>query len=353
MSSTDGFTSFLLSMGSLENEARNDPQGTLFKVLHFCEGLKKSVIGLESTVVELRKENALLRAQVDRLNTDLVERVETAVARKTCTLQDRLTAIEQDASAAASRLKETVTIKEVSESILSSQKELRSSMELAVADRLAEFPTKTAVMMIRTDVEDLEKRFGQVAERLREWSIYRKLQRATEMGICADDSDDTVPADPRNPFSLLHLLHPSKSRPLFWPISRFSTFMRLAKENPYRRLYSQPFGIEKDGTVRCVLRTVVVLLPKSEGDVIQFALEVLFATKYKRKFDFCFQVLGGKPIVKTFSSTEAVVPRYWFPQNELQPSGLITFAFGVDETQLRRDELLVDDKLIIQVGLRA
>lgn len=51
-------------MGSLENEARNDPQGTLFKVLHFCEGLKKSVIGLESTVVELRKENALLRAQV-------------------------------------------------------------------------------------------------------------------------------------------------------------------------------------------------------------------------------------------------------------------------------------------------
>lgn len=133
-------------------------------------------------------------------------------------------------------------------------------MELAVADRLAEFPTKTAVMMIRTDVEDLEKRFGQVAERLREWSIYRKLQRATEMGICADDSDETVPADPRNPFSLLHLLHPSKSRPLFWPISRFSTFMRLAKENPYRRYVGTAASVIVMRTIIIIISTILILL---------------------------------------------------------------------------------------------
>lgn len=52
----------------------------------------------------------------------------------------------------------------------------------------------------------------------------------------------------------------------------------------FHRLYSRPFGIEKDGTVRCVLRVLVVMRPNE--DVFQFALEVLYATKYKRKFDF-------------------------------------------------------------------
>lgn len=57
-------------------------------------------------------------------------------------------------------------------------------------------------------------------------------------------------------------------------------------------------------------------------------------------------------MVKTFSSTEACIPRYWFPQNELQPSGLVSFAFAVPEDQLVKGDLLVDDQLLIQVGLR-
>lgn len=57
-------------------------------------------------------------------------------------------------------------------------------------------------------------------------------------------------------------------------------------------------------------------------------------------------------MIKTFSSTEACIPRYWFTQNELQPSGLVSFAFAVKEEQLIKGDLLVDDKLLIQVGLR-
>lgn len=70
---------------------------------------------------------------------------------------------------------------------------------------------------------------------------------------------------------------------------------------------------------------------------------------------FSFQILSpsqGKSMVKTFSSTEACIPRYWFPQNELQPSGLVSFAFAVTEDQLIKGDLLVDDQLLIQVGLR-
>lgn len=66
MSTGDDFTHFLLSMGNLsDNELQtNDPQGALFKVLHFCQGLKKTLISLENTVEDLRKENNSLHAQV-------------------------------------------------------------------------------------------------------------------------------------------------------------------------------------------------------------------------------------------------------------------------------------------------
>lgn len=65
MASSDGFTHFLLSMGSLTQNS--DPKlssDMLFKILDFCQVLQKKHQTLEGSVNELRRENGILRAQV-------------------------------------------------------------------------------------------------------------------------------------------------------------------------------------------------------------------------------------------------------------------------------------------------
>lgn len=114
------------------------------------------------------------------------------------------------------------------------RRELRSELQSTLTDRLGQLPQRAEVASIVTEVQDLDRRFQQVSERLNEWTVYRKLQEHIEMGAEGQEDDEHGPLQ-RNPFSFLHLLHPYKSTPLTWTIANFSTFIRLAKKNAYRR----------------------------------------------------------------------------------------------------------------------
>ncbi|XP_054931687.1 uncharacterized protein [Dermacentor andersoni] len=122
------------------------------------------------------------------------------------------------------------------------------------------------------------------------------------------------------------------------------------------RLYSRPFGIEREGSVRCVLRLVACLgVPAGQepGDAVQLGLELLHSAKCNKKFDFCLRLLdrsgSDRHLVKTFSSSELAVPRYWFSRPAL---GVVSFAVLISEQRMLREGLLSRDALAIEVGLQ-
>ncbi|KAH6937607.1 hypothetical protein HPB50_001896 [Hyalomma asiaticum] len=122
------------------------------------------------------------------------------------------------------------------------------------------------------------------------------------------------------------------------------------------RLYSRPFGIEREGSVRCVLRLVACLgVPAGQeaGDAVQLGLEVQHSAKCSKKFDFFLRLLdrtgNDRHLVKSFSSSELAVPRYWFSRPAL---GVVSFAVLVSEQRMMREGLLSGDALSIEVGLQ-
>lgn len=129
-----------------------------------------------------------------------------------------------------------------------------------------------------------------------------------------------------------------------------------SRRNCQPRLYSRPFGIEREGSVRCVLRLVACLgVPAGQegGDAVQFGLELLHSAKCAKKFDFFLRLLdrsgNERHLVKSFSSSELAVPRYWFSRPAL---GMVTFAVLVSEQRMLREGLLCKDVLAIEVGLQ-
>ncbi|KAH8009715.1 hypothetical protein HPB51_019026 [Rhipicephalus microplus] len=122
------------------------------------------------------------------------------------------------------------------------------------------------------------------------------------------------------------------------------------------RLYSRPFGIEREGSVRCVLRLVACLgvhAVQEAGGAVQLGLELLHSAKCSKKFDFFLRLLdrtgGDRHLVKSFSSSELAVPRYWFSRPAL---GVVSFAVLVSEQRMLREGLLSMDTLSVEVGLQ-
>lgn len=167
--------------------------------------------------------------------------------------------------------------------------------------------------------------------------------------------DEAEPTGAQRTFQDLQLLRSSREPPFRWQLSGYQRLAEQARRESQLRVYSRPFGIEKEGGVRCVLRLAVGLgVPAGQegGDAVQFGLQLLHAAKCNKKFDFCLRIVDrsgqDRHLVKTFSSSELIVPRFWFSR---PASGLVSFAVLVSEQRLL-EGLLFKDTLLVEVGVQ-
>ncbi|XP_065297365.1 uncharacterized protein [Dermacentor albipictus] len=168
--------------------------------------------------------------------------------------------------------------------------------------------------------------------------------------------DEAEPWSPMQHLQELPLLRSSRDAPFRWVLSGYQRLKGESQRHGQPRLYSRPFGIEREGSVRCVLRLVACLgVPAGQepGDAVQLGLELLHSAKCAKKFDFCLRLLdrsgSDRHLVKTFSSSELAVPRYWFSRPAL---GVVSFAVLISEERMLREGLLSRDALAIEVGLQ-
>ncbi|CAN8026455.1 hypothetical protein HPB47_015529 [Ixodes persulcatus] len=167
--------------------------------------------------------------------------------------------------------------------------------------------------------------------------------------------DEAELAGAQRSFQELQLLRGMREAPFRWQLAGYQRLREQARREGQLRLYSRPFGIEREGAVRCVLRlaaSVGVPAGQEGGDAVQIGLELLHSAKLSKKFDFCLRLLDrsgqDRHLVKTFSSSELIVPRYWFSR---PASGLVSFALLVSEQRLLREGLLFKDTLSVEVGI--
>ncbi|CAN7939702.1 unnamed protein product [Ixodes hexagonus] len=179
------------------------------------------------------------------------------------------------------------------------------------------------------------------------------LHQAAEVRQQLLDEAEMVGA--QRSFQELQLLRGVREAPFRWQLAGYQRLRDQARREGQLRLYSRPFGIEREGAVRCVLRlaaSVGVPAGQEGGDAVQIGLELLHSAKLSKKFDFCLRLLDrsgqDRHLVKTFSSSELVVPRYWFSR---PASGLVSFALLVSEQRLLREGLLFKDALSVEVGI--
>ncbi|XP_037508766.1 uncharacterized protein LOC119385390 [Rhipicephalus sanguineus] len=219
---------------------------------------------------------------------------------------------------------------------------------------------------IRIDiVTPLVKHWNQVEAvleaRLQE-ELSHRLQDLQKAQQAADGRqrllDEAEPWSPTQhcPLQELPLLRSSRDAPFRWTLSGYQRLKEESRRHGQPRLYSRPFGIEREGSVRCVLRLVACLgVPavQEAGDALQLGLELLHSAKCSKKFDFFLRLLdrtgGDRHLVKSFSSSELAVPRYWFSRPAL---GVVSFAVLVSEQRMLREGLLSTDTLNVEVGLQ-
>lgn len=189
-----------------------------------------------------------------------------------------------------------------------------------------------------------------------------QLQDLQKAQLAADGRqrllDEVEPWSPTQhcPLQELPLLRSSRDAPFRWTLSGYQRLKEESGRHGQPRLYSRPFGIEREGSVRCVLRLVACLgvhAVQEAGGAVQLGLELLHSAKCSKKFDFFLRLLdrtgGDRHLVKSFSSSELAVPRYWFSRPAL---GVVSFAVLVSEQRMLREGLLSMDTLSVEVGLQ-
>ncbi|XP_065297364.1 golgin subfamily A member 6-like protein 4 isoform X1 [Dermacentor albipictus] len=213
---------------------------------------------------------------------------------------------------------------------------------------------------VRESLDSLAKKQETMLEARLEAALGDRLADLQKAQEAADGRqrllDEAEPWSPMQHLQELPLLRSSRDAPFRWVLSGYQRLKGESQRHGQPRLYSRPFGIEREGSVRCVLRLVACLgVPAGQepGDAVQLGLELLHSAKCAKKFDFCLRLLdrsgSDRHLVKTFSSSELAVPRYWFSRPAL---GVVSFAVLISEERMLREGLLSRDALAIEVGLQ-
>ncbi|KAL1442893.1 hypothetical protein MTO96_030571 [Rhipicephalus appendiculatus] len=260
--------------------------------------------------------------------------------------REELRGAAQKAEAEARKAADAVCQMAQEQSRLRAQLE-RMPVELAdsLSQRQGELERRKASMEARLEAE--------LSDRLQD--LQKAQQAADGRQRLLDEAEPWSPSQ-HCPLQELPLLRSSRDAPFRWTLSGYQRLKEESRRHGQPRLYSRPFGIEREGSVRCVLRLVACLgVPavQEAGDAVQLGLQLLHSAKCSKKFDFFLRLLdrtgGDRHLVKSFSSSELAVPRYWFSRPAL---GVVSFAVLVSEQRMLREGLLSVDTLNVEVGLQ-
>lgn len=292
------------------------------------QGLRLQLRKSTDRVIQLEQDQEDLRSRLERADA---ESHKAAEARQQMALEQ-------------SRMR--AQFERMSSELANSMRQQRESLETRIHDALQG--------LAKQQEASLEARLdAALGDRL---APLHNTQRAAESRQRLLDE-----AEPWTPllqctFQELPLIRNSRDAPYRWALTGYQRLKEESRRNGQPRLYSRPFGIEREGSVRCVLRLVACLgVPAGQegGDAVQFGLELLHSAKCAKKFDFFMRLLdrsgNERHLVKSFSSSELAVPRYFFSRPAL---GMVSFAVLVSEQRMLREGLLCKDVLAIEVGLQ-
>lgn len=279
---------------------------------------------------------------------------------------DRIAQIEEDRQnlrgvaqrAEAEALKAADAVRQMAQE----QSHLRAQLErlpVELADSLRQRHEELE-SRVRESLDSLAKQQEAMLETRLEAALGDRLADLQKAQEAADGRqrllDEAEPWSPMQHFQELPLLRSSRDAPFRWVLSGYQRLKDESQRHGQPRLYSRPFGIEREGSVRCVLRLVACLgVPAGQeaGDAVQLGLQLLHSAKCSKKFDFFLRLLdrsgSERHLVKTFSSSELAVPRYWFSRPAL---GVVSFAVLISEQRMLREGFLSRDALAVEVGLQ-
>lgn len=314
-----------------------------------CRDSVQAARAMQAQLETARAEVNALRLQL-RKSMDRITQVEEE--------REQLRGAAQKAEAEARKAADAVCQMEQEQSRLRTQLE---RIPVQLADSLSQKHGELE-RHVRESLDTVAKEQEAVLEARLEEELSHRLQDLQKAQQAAHGRqrllDEAEPWSPTQhcPLQELPLLRSSRDAPFRWTLSGYQRLKEESRRHGQPRLYSRPFGIEREGSVRCVLRLVACLgVPavQEAGDALQLGLELLHSAKCSKKFDFFLRLLdrtgGDRHLVKSFSSSELAVPRYWFSRPAL---GVVSFAVLVSEQRMLREGLLSTDTLNVEVGLQ-
>ncbi|XP_064485347.1 uncharacterized protein LOC135397668 [Ornithodoros turicata] len=342
-------------------------------VLGFCKDHAHIVRQLQAQVETLKAENNAVKQKVKRLQQDLdevsgkvsstnedLESVRALVGQATSEAGQSVEYLKNDVKKVASKLsefeaevgsrfKDVPNVQRVSMMV----QDVSSSTANSLAGRLlTEMETKASA----SDFEQVKNDVTKIIDRV------KFVEDKNDADVAKMKALDRLERDggPSSPKCLveLHVLRGgARDVPLRWNLPEYEKLKTLSKTDTAFRAFSRPVGVEKEGSVRCVLRLCATFgVVAQEGEeCVQFGVEVLHATKCTKKFDFYFRLMDGtgkgRHLVKTFSSNEVFVPRYWLPHGR-GTTRLVSFAVLLSEERMQKEGYLFKDSLNVEIGLQ-
>lgn len=341
-------------------------------LLGFCRDSASAIKQLQGQVESLKADNTTARQKIKRLQQEIEEvREKTTTAKNDCgglrttveyvkdnfakslqvlksdvkTATSRMSEFESDVRA---RLRELPDVQRVSTTVQEVVTTATNALEERLGKDIATRASTTDIQHVADDTHALGERMKVLEDKITVQDMKRTLLDHFEQG-------DT--SSPQKYLEELHVMRGPRDPPFKWSLSEYQKVKELSKLDEGFRLFSRPFGIEKEGSVRCVLRLYAALgVAAHDGEEsVQLGVEVLHVTKCSKKFDFYFRLVDGtgkgRHLVKTFSSNEIFVPRYWLPQSA-GASRLVSFAVLVSDDRMEKDGLLFKDCVYLEVGLQ-